>query len=359
MYPRIVTDLAKLKHNVERVAALCHGAMCACAVVTKCVCADARIVSALEESGTDYFADSRLMNLASIKSRKPRYLLRIAQPWEAADVVAHSEISQQSEIATVRLLGEAAKKQNRRHKVVLMVDMGDLREGVFFEDRDGILALARAVMEETMLELYGVGVNLTCFGGIVPDEGNLGGLVEIAKWLRRETGLPIPLVSGGNSSTLPMLLNGTLPKGINHLRIGEGYLLGNETVDGTLMEGFYPDCFTLEAQLVEVKTKPSKPVGTSGLNAFGERVSFEDCGEQLRGICAVGRQDVAPDGLVPRDADVSILGASSDHLILDLTRAAKGRYGVGSILSFRPDYGALLRAFTSAYVYREYINENN
>jgi len=356
MYPRIVTDLNKLKHNIDRVANLCHGAGCTCAIVTKCVCADARITELIEGCDVDFIADSRMKNLASLNTAKPRYLLRVAGQGEVRDVIAHCEVSQQSEISTVHMLGAEAKRQMRRHKVVLMIDMGDLREGVFFKNRADILALAQTVAREEMLELYGVGVNLTCFGGIVPGAENLGGLAEIAEWLRKETGLPIPFVSGGNSSSLPMLLEGKLPRGINNLRIGEGYLLGNETVEGTRMEGFYPDCFTLEAELVEVKKKPSKPVGTSGLNAFGERVSFEDKGEMLRGILAVGRQDVAPDGLRPRDADISILGASSDHLIVDLTRAG-GRYGVGDILSFTPDYGALLRAFTSPYVDRTYNYE--
>ncbi len=353
MYPRIGTDLGKLKHNIDRVVGLCHSAGAACAIVTKCVCADPRVTAVVEKSAADYIADSRLMNLACLKTTKPRWLLRIAQPCEAADVIAHSELSQQSEISTVRLLGGEAKRQHRRHRVVLMVDMGDLREGVFFQNRAEILALANAVVAQDLLELYGVGVNLTCFGGILPDAGNLGGLTEIAEWLRRETGLPIPLVSGGNSSTLPMLLSGTLPKGINHLRIGEGYLLGNETASGTLMEGFYPDCFALEAQLVEIKRKPSKPIGQSGPNAFGEYVSFEDRGEMLRGILAIGRQDVAPDGLAPLDARVSVIGASSDHLLVDLTRAGD-EYRVGDILRFAPDYGALLRAFTSAYVEKAY-----
>ncbi len=356
MYPRIVTDLNKLKHNIERIAALCHGAGCTCAIVTKCVCAHARIAELIEGCAVDFIADSRMKNLASLQTAKPRYLLRVAQPSEVREVIAHCEVSQQSERSTIRLLGAEAKRQMRRHKVVLMIDMGDLREGVFFENRADILALAQAVAGEDMLDLYGVGVNLTCFGGIVPDEENLGGLAALAEWLRGESGLAIPFVSGGNSSSLPMLLNKTLPRGINNLRIGEGYLLGNETVNGTLMDGFYPDCFTFEAELIEVKEKPSKPVGTGGLNAFGERVTFEDQGAMLRGILAAGRQDVVPEGLAPRDADTSILGASSDHLLVDLTRA-RGRYEVGDTLSFTPDYGALLRAFTSPYVDKAYNYE--
>lgn len=357
MYPRIITDLEKLRHNIDRIAGLCHSAGCTCAIVTKCVCADERIAAVIDASDADCFADARIQNLARLKTKKPRYLLRIAQLCEVAQVVAHSEVSLQSERTTIQALGAQAKLQNRLHKVVLMLDMGDLREGVFFRDKEEILSLANAVRDQEMLELFGVGVNLTCFGGILPDAENLGGLAAIAAWLRRETGLAIPLVSGGNSSTLPMLLDGTLPAGINHLRIGEGYLLGNETVECTLMDGFYPDSFTLEAQLVEVRRKPSKPVGHSGLNAFREPVIFEDRGPMLRGILAIGRQDVVHEGLVPHDADVEIIGASSDHLLVNLTQAGD-RYRVGDVISFTPSYSALLRLFTGAYVERAYVGEN-
>ena len=352
MYPRIVADLDKLRANMERITALCHGQGLSVALVSKCVCADGSIAAAMGGTQADYLADSRVQNLAKLPGGKPKYLLRIAQPCEVDDVVRYADISQQSEAYTVRLLGQAAAKQGKHHKVVIMIDMGDLREGVFFRDEAAIYALGDAVVECPALELFGVGVNLTCFGGVLPSRENLTGLVHVAEKLRKRYGLPIPFVSGGNSSSLTMLLEGAIPKGITNLRIGEGYLLGNDTGALKPMPGFHRDCFTLEAQLVEVKRKPSKPVGESGANAFGEHVEFEDRGEMLRGICAIGRQDVSPGGLTPYDSRVEILGASSDHLIVNLTAAPE--YKVGDIVSFNVDYGALLQAYTGEYVNKAY-----
>ena len=274
-------------------------------------------------------------------------------PGEVDEVIRHADISQQSKIRTVQLLGKAAKAQGKRHKVVLMVDMGDLREGVFFQNRDDLFALAAAVLEEEALELYGVGVNLSCFGGILPDETNLGGLVEAAEAIREKFGVPLPFVSGGNTSSVSMLLEGRIPKGITNLRIGEGILLGNDTSGLKPIPLYHRDCFTLEAELAEVKIKPSKPIGPVGTNAFGEVVEFPDRGIMKRGILAIGRQDVFPDDLTPRDGEVEILGASSDHLIVNLTDA-KRDYKVGDILSFDVNYGALLRLCTSEYVKRTY-----
>lgn len=354
MYPRLVTDKAKLKYNMQKMADMCHRQGLSLALVTKCVCAEKEIVELIDQTDADFVADSRLLNLKGIKSSKPRYLLRIAQLCEAADVIAHSEISQQSELVTLKALEQEAKKQQKPHKVVLMADMGDLREGVFFKDKEQLLQLAHFVKNAEMLELYGVSVNLTCFGGVLPDEKNLGGLVELAEYISQNLGVELQFISGGNSSSLTMLMEHRLPKGINNLRIGEGFLLGNDTGGNQAVPGFYRDAFTIEASIVELKNKPSQPIGPIGLNAFGETVSFPDRGEMVRAILAIGRQDVKVEGLTPVEEGIEVLGASSDHMIVNLT-AAKREYRVGDVLSFTVDYGALLSASTSAYVDKVYI----
>jgi predicted amino acid racemase len=123
------------------------------------------------------------------------------------------------------------------------------------------------------------------------------------------------------------------------------------------MEGMYGDAITLNAELVEIQMKPSKPIGITGRNAFGEEVSIEDKGIMRRGILAIGRQDTNTEGLefVSNTAEkyISIVGASSDHLLVDLTNAEL--YNVGDTLRFTMDYGAVLRSFTSEYVSRKYI----
>lgn len=354
MYPRIKVDTKKLKFNMDTLVSMCRSAGLNVGFVSKAVCAAEPIVRLINETDADFIADSRLLNLKRINTNKPKYLLRIAQPCEAEDVVRYSDISQQSERSTIELIAAEAKRQNKPHRIVIMVDMGDLREGVFYKNKEELLALAEAVCKSEMLTLYGVGVNLTCFGGIIPDEENLGSLVRVAEWLRQKTGEQIPFVSGGNSSSLIMLKEGRIPKGITNLRIGEGYLLGNETVTSSVLSPLYGDAFTLEASIIELKRKPSKPIGQSGLNAFGEAVSFEDKGEMLRAILAIGRQDIDPANLFPLDEGAEIIGASSDHLIVDLTNA-KEEFRVGDVLRFNMGYGALLRAYSGEYVDKEYI----
>ena len=355
MYPRIVADLNKLKENLDFLVSLCHEQGIMCAIVTKVFCADERIVELIDSSEADMLADSRTQNLSGMRTDKPRLLLRIGMQSEADKIVECADISMQSELDTVLKLNEAATKLGRVHKVILMVDMGDLREGIFNTEREKILRTARTINEAESLELCGVGVNLTCYGGILPDENNLGGLVAIAEWLRNELGSPIPVVSGGNSSTMGMLIKHEVPKGINHLRLGESFVLGNDTAIGKPVRGLNTDCFVLEAEIVELQEKPSKPIGKSGPNAFGEYLEYPDRGMMKRAILGIGRQDVSVDGLTPVDPDIEIIGASSDHLIINLTGCDK-EYKVGDIVRFIPDYGALLHLFTSKYVDRAYID---
>lgn len=355
MYPRISIDLNKLKHNLDYLTELCHSRGIKCAIVTKVFCADERIVKLVENSSADMFADSRTQNLARIISKKPRLLLRIGMQSEADEIVSRSEISMQSELETLRALESAAKRLGVRHKVILMVDMGDLREGIFNTDEECIMDTAGFIASSPALELYGVGVNLTCYGGILPDENNLGGLVRIAEKLRRELNEEIPVVSGGNSSTMGLLIADEVPSGVNHLRLGESFVLGNDTATGTPVPGLFTDSFVLEAEIVELQTKPSKPIGKSGPNAFGEYLEYPDRGLMRRAIFAIGRQDVSVEGLAPLDHDAEIIGASSDHLIVNLTSCSR-EYRVGDVMRFVPDYGALLRLCTSNYVGRHYID---
>ena len=351
-YPRITADLTKIKHNVDTLCALCGENGVSIAAVTKVVCADERIVRVLEESGAAMLADARTENLARLSTRKPKLLLRAPAPEEAEEAAALADISLVSEIATIQALGKAARAAGKEHRIILMIDLGDLREGLLFLDREAICRAADAAKAEEGIALVGVGTNLTCYGAIIPDETNLGELCKIAEELRARTGLSIPIVSGGNSSTLGLLKRGLVPEGVNHLRLGESILLGNDTAACRVMNGLYGDAFTLATRLIEVQRKPSVPIGESGANAFGEHPTFESLGEQIRGICKIGRQDTVADGLTPRDGDIKIIGASSDHLIVDLTNAR--RYRVGDVLEFTPDYGALLRAYTSPYVHRGY-----
>ena len=355
MYPRLVIDLEKLRQNGQ---ALCRMAQAAgvdqVAFVTKVFCADGAMVKALLDTPCAYLADSRIENLRRYpETDRKKLLLRLPMPSQAEEVVRWADLSLNSEAVTLRALDAAAGKLGRRHGVVLMIDLGDLREGMFFRNEAEILSTADLAEQLPNLDLLGVGFNVTCYGSVLPTEENTGVFLAIKEKIEGRLGRALPLISGGNSSSLYLMRQGRLPEGINNLRLGESLVLGRETAYGQDLEGLHQDVVTLEVELVEVKRKPSYPVGTIGVNAFGEKPRFEDHGVRLRAIAAIGRQDMEVDGLIPLDPGVSVVGASSDHLILDMTEA-EGIPRPGDVVSFKLTYAGVLRAFTSSYVERTY-----
>ncbi len=353
MYPRVNIYLNKLKKNVNTIKKICSKNNLRMGVVTKVFCADKIITEAILEEDIDFLADSRIDNLKTLVDVGiEKWLLRIPMKSEIKDLVKYSNLSLNSELETIKLIQEESKKQNRIHKIILMTDLGDLREGIFEEDE--LLSTAEEVVNSSNLKLEGIGVNLTCYGGVIPSEDTLTKLLEYRDKIEKHLEIELKIISGGNSSSLHLLFKDKMPEGINNLRIGEAIVLGRETAYGEKIDETFDDVFLLEAEIVEKKLKPSIPIGKIGMDAFGNKPNFEDKGEMVRAICAVGRQDVEVDGLIPLDSNVDIIGASSDHLILDLTKAGD-TYNLGDTVKFKLKYSSLLKIFTSKYVDKNYI----
>lgn len=371
MYPKLIIDMDKLKSNIDSLAGLTHGAGCSLMIVTKSVCADEKITDMIAaHPEVDFMADSRMDNLKKYyeKARsagKQTVLMRLPMLCETEDVIKYADISFNSELKTVRALNHEAAAQNRIHKVMLMIDVGDLREGIFYTNEEEIFGMAEEVCAMSNIELYGIGVSLTCYGSIIPDRNNLGQIADFARRIEKLTGKKLQVVSGGNSSSVHMIWNEGLPEGITNLRLGESYLLGNETAHGEDCPGTVRDAFIIEAQLIEIKEKPSIPIGKMGKDAFGNVLEYEDKGVIRRGILGIGRQDTVIERMIPvkrghdgnweDDSSIEILGGSSDHMLVDLTKAARS-FDVGDTITFRTEFAALFQAATSPYMRREYIN---
>ena len=352
MYPKIKIDLNKIKHNLDRITSIVNSANCSIMIVTKVVCADEEIVKVIEQNkNVEYYADSRIENLASIKTNKKKVLLRLPMLSDVDRVVKHADISLNSEIETIKALNKAAMLQGTKHKIILMIDLGDLREGIYFTDEQKIYDAVQQILELENIELYGIGVNLTCYGAVIPQNENLSILVDYAHKIEDKFGIKLTVVSGGNSSSLHLIEKNQLPKGINNLRIGEAFYLANETAYSNKIEGMFDDVLLLEAEIIELKDKPSLPVGETGVDAFGQKPVYEDRGIIKRAILSIGKQDIDIDSLTPVDEKIDILGGSSDHMILDVTKSDT-KYKLGDVITFKLGYSGTLKAFTSKYVNR-------
>ena len=373
MYPRLIIDIKKLEDNVKTLAAITKDdGNCSLMIVTKGLCADLEMVKMLaRRPEVDFVADSRVKNIKSYSkivrdAGKKTVLIRIPMLSEVDELVKYVDVCFNSEMETVRAIDKAAAKEGKVQDVLLMIDLGDLREGIFFENEDEILEDAVEIKEMKNVNLYGIGVNLTCYGAIIPKHENLSKLVEIARKIEAKTGLKLEMVSGGNSSSIYLIESGKMPRigrmpkdekmpeGINNLRLGEAFLLGNDTAYETEIPNTHHDAIKLQAQIVELKEKPSLPIGEVGVDAFGEKPYYEDKGIMKRAIIAVGKQDADLGSMTPVDERIEIMGGSSDHIILDLT-ACNDDYKLGDIIEFTVGYGGMLKLVTSPYVDRVYV----
>jgi len=347
VYPALLVNKEKLVHNTKLLKDMCASHGMKMAAVTKVFCGIPELAKAQVEAGADYIADSRVENMKKMVDVKaPKLLLRIPMKSQAADVVKYCDLSLNSELEVIKALGEAALSMGKTHDILLMIDMGDLREGVWNEKA---VEYAGEVLKVKGICVKGIGVNLTCYGGVLPSKENIGTLVALGEEIEKKYGVKLEIISGGNSSSLKLMNEGGMPERVNLLRLGESIVLGMETADATHIPGTHRDVFTLAAELVELKDKPSVPIGVIGLDAFGQKPVFTDRGDMKRAIVAIGRQDARIDGLTPRDQKIEIIGASSDHMLLDVTDCDK-EYKVGDILEFDLSYGGLLSICTSEYV---------
>ena len=351
--PKVTINLEKIERNARTVVAACRKSGIEVFGVTKGTRGMPQVARAMLRGGVIGIGESRFENIRRLRDSgidAPILLLRSPPLSRVEEVIASVDISLNSELAIIAELSRVGERMSRVHDIILMVDLGDLREGIWPAD---LAPTVEQVLALRHVRIVGIGTNLTCFGAILPTEENMGALAEHARSLERRFGLQLRYVSGGNSSSLPLLLAGKMPTGINNLRIGEAILQGGrDTFHDEPWRELDRDAFLLTGELLEVKTKPSVPIGRMGVDAFGKRPVFEDKGDRLRGILNVGREDVVVEGLMPANQGVAVLGASSDHLVVDLTEAGPSMQ-VGHRLGFHMSYGALLAAMTSEYVEKQ------
>jgi len=281
----------------------------------------------------------------------PFTLIRLPALSACDQVTALADTSLNTELAVLKALSDTAGGRARAHGVIIMVELGDLREGVPPAE---LLPLVEQAAALPGIHIRGLGVNLSCFAGVVPDVDNMNRLVSLAEAVEQLLGTGLELVSGMNSGGLRLLASGDMPARVNHARIGEAILLGRETTERRPWPGTCQDAFVLYAEVLELKTKPSAPQGARGQDAFGENPGFREGGTIVHALLNVGREDVDIAGATPLDQGVRLLGASSGYLILDVTEMER-RIRVGDELAFGLNYSALLRAMTSEYVMKELV----
>jgi ornithine racemase len=344
--PRLAVDLGAIETNTRSLVDRLAIRGIRVTGVTKASLGSPGVGAAMLSGGASGLGDSRVENLDRLGAAgldAPCTMLRSPMISQVDAVVRHASTSLNTEISVLEALSRAASRLGTAHAVVLMVELGDLREGVLAAD---LVPLARSVAGLAGLTLAGIGGNLACQSGVVPDRTKMDELSGLAADVESALGTPLSVVSGGNSANLGWALDASDTGRIDDLRLGEAILLGLDPLTRLPVADLRTDAVVLVAELIEVQDKPAQPWGELGQAAFGVPPGQRRHGTVRQGILAVGRQDLDLEGLVP-PAGVAVLGMSSDHLVVDL-----GDHGaaVGDEMVFGVGYSGLLRAMTSPFV---------
>ena len=353
-YPALVIDVEKLKHNVKIVTDDCNKYGIQVAGVIKGFNGIPKAAKAFIDAGCEQLATSRMDQIIELKEKgvdAEFLLVRIPMVTEAEEVAYYADLSLQSEIRVVEAIDKACEKFSKRHGVILMADLGDLREG-FWDKEEMVKAAVYIEQQLPNVDLKGVGVNLGCYGSIKPTIDKMEDLIKIAEDIEQAIGRKLEIISGGATSSYPIVLEGKMPERINHLRIGEGIILAYDLKEiwGLNMDNLYQDVFSLKAEVIEVKTKPTHPVGEIFIDCFGRKPTYDDRGMRKRALLATGKLDYTlSDKIFPRMEGVEVIGDSSDHCILDIEEC-KCDLQVGDVVEFDLSYPSLMYLSNSRYI---------
>lgn len=347
----------KLKHNYQFLDTLFKQHGKEWAVVTKLLCGNEKYLKEIIGLGTKEICDSRISNLKVVKSIDPSVQTVYIKPpakRSIQKIVKYADVSFNTEFATIKMLSDEAVKQNKTHKIIIMIELGDLREGIM---GDHLMDFYDSIFKLPNITISGIGTNLNCLNGVLPSQDKLIQLGLYEQLIEAKFNIKIPWVTGGTSVIIPMLFKHQVPDVVNHFRVGETLFFGADLLrDGTI-EGMESDVLKLFAEIIEITEKPKVPIGHLAENPSGEvfAVDERDLGKNMhRAILDIGLLDVSTDFLLPDDDRITVVGASSDMLVIDISESATN-YKVGDLVSFKLKYMGALGLLSSDYIEKRLV----
>ena len=235
-YPQLEIDLSALRSNAQHIVRRCHDRHIRVCGVVKGADGLPEVARTLRQCGADELGTSRLEQVEKCRAAGiggPWLLIRIPGLTELPDVVRLCETSLQSERVTLDALEEECVLQGKTHRVIVMADLGDLREG--FWDKDEMVDVCVHVERELPhVVLAGIGVNLTCYGSTKPTPEKMQELLAIADRIERRIGRKLEIVSGGATSSYTLVHWDTMPEQPNIVLAHGGANRMHEEVLGKL-----------------------------------------------------------------------------------------------------------------------------
>ena len=348
----VVLNKEKLSHNFTYLNKMFEKHGIEWAVVSKILCGNKEYIREVIKLGIKQICDSRVSNLKVIKNIDPHIeTIYIKPPAKRSlkSIIKYADISINTEFTTIKLLNEEAKKLKKTHKIIIMIEMGELREGVLGDD---FIDFYESVFNLSNIEVVGIGTNLNCLYGVLPNQDKLIQLSLYEQLIEAKFNKNITYVSGGSSVTIPLISKGLLPKSINHFRVGETLFLGTDVYNDSTIRNMEHNVFQLFAEIIELSEKPIVPSGEMGTNVEGEEYEFNDSDvgkNSFRAILDIGLLDVEVKHIQPKNSTIEIAGSSSDMIVLDIGKNIK-KYKVGDLIEFQLDYMGTLNVLNSKYI---------
>tara|TARA_B100001093_G_scaffold392049_1_gene378540 strand:- start:173 stop:1213 length:1041 start_codon:yes stop_codon:yes gene_type:complete len=335
--PRVEIDLNKIRLNSEYLVKKLKPNGIRVVGVTKAVCGHPEIASAIIAGGVNGLADARIENVVRMRRagiNSEITMIRTPMASQIELILDNCNASFNTEISIIEKLANAAQKKYKTHNIILMVEMGDLREGILPKDLERIV---KKVANIPGIALKGIGANFACLNKVPPDKNTMLFFSNLVNNIKSKCRQELKIISAGNSASLPWALSDSNSKKISELRLGEAILLGIDPISGDPIEGLYTDSFTLKAEVIELSEK------STSKNVFNYQSIATSLYKKKRVILAIGKQDTDVNGLT-YSRNTSFLGATSDHLVLKTSDPA---LQVGSELKIKLNYSALVRVMNN------------
>lgn len=357
-FPALEVNLDAIRTNAKVLCDICNNNGISVAGIIKFSDCDLQVAKAYSEGGCQQIGVSRAKHLKKLKDTYPTMqtlLTRAPTRGDLEDTAKYADLTLLADVGILNALNEEAAKWNTKPGIILMLDVGDLREGV--DNIPELVEMGKLCEALPHLNLRGVGTNHACMNGVLPSFENLSFLIEGAEAIEKAIGRKLDIISGGSSINLLHLKDGInkMPARINHLRLG-GSIANPMNIRlgrGVSFPGMREDSVRLTAEIVDIHEKASAPKNSTK-NWAGQTVVREDKGRRLRAILAVGSQDISDAStLIPLDSSLEIVGCSSDHTVVDVTDSDKA-YKSGDTITFQVRYSNMLYAFTGDHVEIEY-----
>ncbi|MFA7444715.1 MAG: alanine racemase [Flavobacteriaceae bacterium] len=361
----LIIHSSKIKQNIKYLSDYLHQQKIKWSLVTKVFSGDKEFLKNLLTDevieNINSVGDSRLTSLKNLKEVNPKMKTIYIKPPSkiyADEVVKYADISLNSSYSTIKTLNQAAQKAGKIHQIIIMIELGELREGV---NRESVMNFYEKVFRMPNIEVIGLGSNLGCMYGVEPTYDKLLQLSLYKELIATKFNKDLPFISGGSSITLPLIEKGVVPKDINHFRIGESAFFGVSPLDNKPFKELETDVFEFKANIIELEYKKLVPEGKIGDANIGHTADFDEENQgnkSYKAIVDFGLLDVDPKDIEFVDDSLSFVGITSDMLVIDIGENKdennQKKYSVGDTIGFIPNYMAVARLLNSKFIDKKY-----